>query len=224
MNVFKQLTKFEWFLWIFSLITVSISYTLVPQQNVFSLFACLIGVTALIFCAKGFVVGQVLIVIFSVLYGIVSYTFAYYGEMITYLCISSPVAICAIISWIKHPYKETKQVEISKMSKNQHYIMWILTVFVTVTLYFILKTLENANIIFSTISVATSFVAAYLTVVRSPFYAIGYACNDIVLIILWILATIENLSYLPMIACFVVFFINDLYGFFNWKKMEKSQK
>jgi len=224
MNVFKQLTKFEWFLWIFSLITVSISYTLVPQQNVFSLFVCLIGVTALIFCAKGFVVGQVLIVIFSVLYGIVSYTFAYYGEMITYLCISSPVAICAIISWIKHPYKETKQVEISKMSKNQHYIMWILTVFVTVTLYFILKTLENANIIFSTISVATSFVAAYLTVVRSPFYAIGYACNDIVLIILWILATIENLSYLPMIACFVVFFINDLYGFFNWKKMEKSQK
>lgn len=224
MKVFKQLTKFEWFLWISSLIIVSISCLLVPQQNMVSLFACLIGVTAVIFCAKGFVLGQVLIVVFSVLYGIVSFWFAYYGEMITYLGISTPVAICAIVSWIKHPFQETKQVEISKMTSKQYVIMSVLTVVITIAFYFILKALGNANLVFSTISIATSFVAGYLTFMRSPFYALGYACNDVVLIVLWVLATITDLANMPMIACFVVFFANDLYGFVNWKKMEKSQK
>ena len=224
MKIFKELTKFEWFLWISSLIIVSISCLLVPQQNMVSLFACLIGVTAVIFCAKGFVLGQVLIVVFSVLYGIVSFWFAYYGEMITYLGISTPVAICAIVSWIKHPFQETKQVEISKMTSKQYVIMSVLTVVITIAFYFILKALGNANLVFSTISVATSFVAGYLTFMRSPFYALGYACNDVVLIVLWVLATITDLANMPMIACFVVFFANDLYGFVNWKKMEKSQK
>ena len=224
MKVFKELTKFEWFLWISSLIIVSISCLLVPQQNMVSLFACLIGVTAVIFCAKGFVVGQVLIVVFSVLYGIVSFWFAYYGEMITYLGISTPVAICAIISWIKHPFQETKQVEISKMTSKQYAVVSVLTVVLTIAFYFILKALGNANLVFSTISVATSFVAGYLTFMRSPFYALGYACNDVVLIVLWVLATITDPANMPMIACFVVFLANDLYGFVNWKKMEKSQK
>ena len=90
--------------------------------------------------------------------------------------------------------------------------------------YFILKALGNANLLFSTISVTTSFLASYMTFMRSPYYAIGYSANDIVLIILWIMASIENISYLPMIACFVMFLANDLYGFINWRKMEKRQK
>ena len=64
---------------------------------------------------------------------------------------------------------------------------------------------------------------SYLTYLRSPFYAIGYSANDIVLIILWILASIEDISYLPMVACFVMFLANDLYGFYNWNKMQQRQ-
>ena len=77
---------------------------------------------------------------------------------------------------------------------------------------------------FSTISVTTSFVAVYFTFLRSPYYALGYAANDIVLIILWTLASMENISYLPMVVCFVMFLANDLYGFYNWRKMRKRQE
>ncbi|MBR2029831.1 MAG: nicotinamide mononucleotide transporter [Clostridia bacterium] len=224
MKIFKELTKFEWFLWITSLLIVTKSYLLVPNQNVITIFACIIGITALIFCAKGFVFGQVLILIFSVLYGIISFYFTYYGEMITYLCLSSPAAICAIVSWLKHPYKETKQVAIQKMTRKKYFVMIFLTIVVTFIFYFILKALNNANLALSTVSIATSFIAAYLTFMRSPYYAVGYAMNDVVLIILWVLAAIENVAYAPMVACFVVFLINDLYAFINWQRMEKNQK
>ena len=74
-----------------------------------------------------------------------------------------------------------------------------------------------------TVSVATSFIAASLTLLRSPLYGLGYAANDIVLIIMWIMATVDDPSYLPMIVCFSVFFVNDCYGFINWRKIRQCQ-
>ena len=87
----------------------------------------------------------------------------------------------------------------------------------------ILKILNTSNLIISTLSVFTSFIAVGFTLFRSRFYALGYALNDIVLIILWSLACVENISYLPIVICFVTFFIFDVYGFVNWTKMLKNQ-
>ncbi|MBQ8005278.1 MAG: nicotinamide mononucleotide transporter, partial [Clostridia bacterium] len=106
---------------------------------------------------------------------------------------------------------------------KQLIIMFILSIIVTFVMYYILKALGTANLLFSTISVTTSFLASYLTFLRSEYYALAYAANDIVLITLWVLATLSDVSYLPMILCFTMFFINDLYGFISWKKREKEQ-
>lgn len=72
-------------------------------------------------------------------------------------------------------------------------------------------------------SVATSYAAAYLTWRRSPLYALGYAANDVVLIILWGAALSSNPAYISVVVCFVVFLVNDVYGYISWRKMEKAQ-
>ena len=225
---FKTLTKFEKGLWITSLTVTLLSYAasffLGGTGSLLNLIASLIGVTALIFVAKGHVLGQILTVVFSVFYGIISVLFAYYGEMITYLFMTTPMAIVAAMEWIKNPYKNTREVKVHKVTKKQLAVMWCLAILVTFLFYFILKALNTTNLFFSTLSITTSFVASYLTYLRSPYYAIGYSANDIVLIVLWILASIEDISYFPMVACFVMFLFNDLYGFYNWRKMQKRQK
>ena len=76
-NPFRDLTKFEWGLWIVSMLVVTASFLLAPEQDVLSLCASLVGVTALIFVAKGYVFGQILIIIFAVMYGIISFYFRY---------------------------------------------------------------------------------------------------------------------------------------------------
>ena len=228
LSSFKTLTKFEKGLWLTSLAVTLLSYLLSylfsGGGDLLNLIASLIGVTALIFVAKGLVLGQLLTVVFSVFYGIISVLFAYYGEMITYLFMTTPMAIVAAIEWIKNPYKDTQEVKVHKVTKKQLAVMWLLALLVTVLFYFILKALNTANLVFSTISITTSFVASYLTFLRSPYYAIGYSANDVVLIILWILASVEDISYLPMVACFIMFLFNDLYGFYNWRRMQKRQK
>ena len=97
------------------------------------------------------------------------------------------------------------------------------TVAVSVIFYIILRALNTANLIFSTVSVATSFFAASLTYLRIPYYALAYAANDIVLIVLWALASAADASYVPMILCFTTFLVNDIYGFISWRRMEKRQ-
>ena len=222
-NPFRDLSPFEWGLWITSLAVVSASYLLCPDKDLLTLCASLVGVTALIFVAKGYVLGQALIVVFSVFYGIVSFYFRYYGEMFTYLCMSAPSAVFAMIAWLKNPYAQTAEVKVSRLSSSRLWAVIGLTVAATAASAPLLWLLGTNNLLFSVLSVTTSFFASALTFLRSPYYALAYAANDVVLIVLWILAAIADPAYLPMILCFVMFLVNDLYGFINWKRMERRQ-
>ena len=218
-------TKIEKNLWCSSVVLIVISFFVFGGGNLLTLAASLIGVTSLIFGAKGNPLGQLLIIIFSILYGIISFSSFYYGEMITYLGMTAPMAVFALISWLKNPYNGNKsEVEIRRLKKKELPVIVLLTTAVTVFFYFILKAFGTSNLFPSTISVTTSFAAVYLSLKRSVFFAAAYAANDIVLIILWILAAIKDISYLSMVICFVVFLVNDIYGFINWLKMRKRQE
>ena len=217
-------SKEEKGLWCLSVFLIIVSFCIFDRENIVTLAASLIGVTSLIFNAKGNPFGQFLMVIFSIMYGAISFSFAYYGEMITYLGMTMPMAIFALISWLKNPYNgKRSEVKVNQINKIEIIFMWILTVLVTVIFYFILDYFHTANIIPSTLSVMTSFLAVYLTFRRSPFFAIAYAANDIVLIILWMLASVKNMKYISVVVCFAAFLVNDVYGFISWRKMEKRQ-
>lgn len=218
-------SKGELVLWCSSVILITVSFCIFDRENFLTLAASLIGVTSLIFNAKGNPFGQFLMVIFSLLYGIISFTFSYYGEMLTYLGMTMPMAVFALISWLKNPHNGNKaEVKVNSLNKKEILFMWLLTIIVTIIFYFVLEAFNTANIIPSTISVTTSFIAVYLTFRRSPFFALGYAANDVVLIVLWVLASISDAHYISVVVCYAAFLVNDVYGFLSWQKMKKRQK
>ena len=217
-------SKVEIILWSSSVLLIIGSFYIFDKENYLTLLASLIGVTSLIFNAKGNPFGQLLMVCFSLLYGIISFRFAYYGEMITYLGMTMPMAVFALISWLRNPYKENKaEVKVNTISKNETIFMWIGAVAITTLFYFVLEYFNTANIIPSTLSVTTSFVAVYLTFRRSPLFALAYASNDIVLIILWVMASVYDIRYISVVVCFSAFLINDIYGYISWQKMKIKQ-
>lgn len=223
--IFNYFTNGEIALWCTSVSLITMFFFIFDRENVLTLTASLLGVTSLILNAKGNPIGQFLIVVFSVLYGIISYTFSYYGEMATYLGMTAPMAVFALIAWLKNPYNGNKsQVKVNRLGKTEIIIMAVLTIIVTIIFYHILSAFNTANIIPSTLSVTTSFLAVCLTFRRSKFFTLAYAANDIILIVLWVLATLSDISYLSVVICFVMFFVNDIYGFINWTKMQKQQE
>ena len=205
----RYFSRSEKLLWGGSVGLILAAFLLFDRENYLTLTASLIGVTALIFVAKANPFGQFLVIVFSVLYGIISYSFAYYVEMIKYLGMTLPMAVFSLITWIR--------------IRGEGVFLAVLAAAVTLLFYFILAYFNTANLLPSTVSVTTSFGAAYLTFRRNPWYAAWYAANDLVLVVLWVLASTVNIMYISVTVCFAAFFANDLYGFINWRRIEARQ-
>ena len=218
-----QFTKKEFLLWSFSVLMIIISFVTFSKDGIITLVASLIGVTAIIINAKGNPTGQALMIIFSILYAIISFECGYYGEMITYLGMTAPMAVAALISWLRNPYGDGNEVKVNHVKMKEVLFILVLSVIVTIIFYFILDFFNTANLIISTFSVLTSFEAAYLSFRRSAYFSLAYALNDIVLVILWGLVCLDNTSYVSVTVCFLMFLINDIYAFISWHRMEKRQ-
>ena len=135
-KLFAYFSKMELILWYVSVIFIIVSFCIFDSESYLTLISSLIGVTSLIFNAKGNPIGQALMIAFSLLYGIISYTFSYYGEMITYLGMTMPMAVFALIAWLKNPYQGNKaEVKVNSISKAEQLLMWLLSLIVSVAFY-----------------------------------------------------------------------------------------
>jgi len=217
-------TKSEILLWTASAGLIALAFMLFDRASYLTLAASFIGVTSLLFNAKGHPFGQFLMVVFSAIYGYLSLKQAYYGEMITYLGMTAPMALAALITWLRNPYSGSEaEVAVNRLQQFEILFMLMLSAVVTFVFFYILAAFDTAHLALSTVSVTTSFIAVYLTFRRSPFFALAYAANDVVLIALWLLAAGTDPSCMSVAVCFCLFFVNDLYGFASWLKMQERQ-
>lgn len=226
--MFKKLTtyftKVEIILLSSTALAIICSFLLFDRENYINLIASLVGALALILCAKGNPLGQILVLAFSTFYGIISFSYKYYGEVLTYAGMTAPMAVISLVSWLKNPYEKGKsEVKTASVTKRDIVLLSILTPLVTFAFYFVLKIFGTENLLFSTLSVTTTFVAVFLTYKRSKYFTIAYGVNDLVLITLWSLAAVRDISYLSVVICFISFLAHDIYGFISWQRMEKKQ-
>ncbi len=223
-NPLEDFKAIDYIIWFLSLAIILVASLLATQKDAFSIIISLIGASSLIFVAKGQPLGQFIGVLFAILYGIKSLFLHYYGEFATYVFMTLPVAIVTAVNWLKNPFDKNKsEIKIENINFKKLIITALSTIAVTVIFYFVLRALSTPNLIVSTISVATSFSACLLMLLRSPYYAVCYALNDIVLIVLWSMACVQDISNLPLVICFAVFLLNDLYGFISWILIRKKQ-
>lgn len=224
-QLFSSLTIIDYIIWTAAILFITVSFLIFDRNNFMTLAASVIGVTSIIINAKGHPLGQLLMLFFAAVYGYISFSFHYYGEMMTYLGMTAPMALFSLIAWLRNPFKDgNAEVRVNHLSVLEVAFMSLLTCLVTIIFYFILRYFNTANLIPSTISVTTSFAAVYLTFRRSAFFSLLYAANDIVLIVLWTLAAMTDSSYISVLICFAMFLVSDIYGFISWLKMKKRQE
>ena len=117
-GLIKYLTVTEWLIWSLS-VTAIITVFIIFGGGLLSFIASLIGVTSLILCAKGNPIGQVLMIVFSSLYGIISLSCSYYGELATYVFMTMPMSVYALVCWLKNPYENNKsEVRVISIGKT----------------------------------------------------------------------------------------------------------
>lgn len=223
-KLFKGWTKFEIIFLIVSLSAITICFLFNEDKNVLSLVTSLLGVIVVLTGAKGLLVSPFINIFYNILYIIISISQRYYGEVLIYIFLMMPLHITTIISWFKNKSnKDSNVVSVNKLNRKEYMVLGLVTVLVTFMFYFILKLLDTNELMISTISLTASLVASYLMLRRSSNYAIAFVINDIILITLWGIACVNDIALLPMVVTFMVFFVNDIYGFISWKKREKEQ-
>ncbi len=221
----KYFTPLEWTIMLVTLTAISIGFGISKDRSALSYASSVVGVVSILFNSKGNVVGQFINIAFAALYGIYSYTQHYYGEMIIYFAIMTPIYVFSIVSWIKHKYNGRKnEVAINTLKKKEFLFAGLGALACTAAFYFLLRALDTDNLIVSTISLTTSISAAYLMLRRCEYYSVCFIFNDVILITLWAMKIPDSgLSVLPSVIAFGTFLIVDVYCFFSWRAIHRRQ-
>ena len=223
MKIFKDWTNFEKVLLFGSILIVGIT-GIVFKSDLLTVSCSLVGIVTALLLAKGKNLGQVFGLLITILYSIVSFKNKYYGEVLIYALLMLPMYIIGIITWINHKNEKTNSVEINSIKKKEWVIVSCVFILVFVGIYFLLKYFNTNELIVSTISVLASLFAVYLQIRRSKYSFSFYILNDIILIFLWGIPVIHgNYVLFPMLLNPTINLINDIYGFYNWKKTENIQ-
>ncbi len=223
MKLLKDWTNFEKLLLFGSVVIVSV-VGLCFKSDLLTVSCSIVGIITALLLAKGKNLGQVFGLLITILYSIVSFKNKYYGEVLIYALVMLPMYIIGIFTWINHKNEKTNSVEINSIEKKEWVIVSIVFALVFVGIYYLLKAFNTNELVVSTISVLASLFAVYLQVRRSKYSFSFYMVNDIILMFLWGIPVIRG-SYIlfPMLLNPIINFINDMYGFYNWKKTEKIQ-
>ena len=220
----KDWNKLEKILLFGSIILVSLVGILF-KSDVLTITCSIVGIITALLLAKGKNMGQIFGLLIVALYSIVSFKNGYYGEVIIYSCIMLPMYIIGIVSWIRHQNKDTNTVEVNKIKIKEWIIVLAASIICFIGIYFLLKIFNTNQLLISSLSVIDSLFAIYLGVRRSKYSFYFYVVNDFILILLWgIPVATGTIILIPMVFNPVINLINDLYGIYNWRKLEKIQK
>ena len=224
MKLLKDWSNFEKILLFGSIIIVSI-VGIAFKSDVLTVSCSIVGIITALLLAKGKNLGQVFGLLITILYSIVSYKNKYYGEVLIYALLMLPMYVIGIFTWINHKSEKTDSVEINSIKKKEWIIVSVISIGVFIGIYYLLKAFNTNELIVSTLSVLASLFAVYLQIRRSKYSFGFYLINDIILMFLWGIPVLHG-SYIlvPMLLNPTINFINDTYGFYNWKKTEKIQR
>ena len=154
----------------------------------------------------------------------------YYGEMLSLFSERRcpPWRYLRLYSWLRNPHNGNKaEVKVGSLGKKEIVFMWVVAAISNRRILFRYRTTFNtANIVPSAISGHDELCLRLPDFCRrGQFFALGYAANDVVLIVLWVLASIADARYcFGRRTRFAAFLVNDIYGFLSWRKMKERQK
>lgn len=223
---FENIKWYEWVMMaVFAVTLVAVS--VVERSSAVVICNSLIGIVAVFFVSKGLIVGQILGIVQGIVYCILSAQNRYFGEVIVCACVTIPLYLIAIFTWIKNR-QDANVVQVNK--RNFGLLEWVITLVVMtvvgVGVYFLLKAFNTANLVLSTFSVVFTMTAGYLLVRRCEYSFVFYMISNMICIGLWTSLTVStgDMSLLPTALCYCIFLILNIFGIANWAKLKKTQK
>lgn len=223
MKRWKKWTNFEKILLFGSMLTIVI-VGIIFKSDLLTLSCSLIWALTALLIAKGNNLCRLFGILADTLYSILSFKNQFYGEVLVHV-IFLVMDIIWVISWIHHKNIETNFVKINNIKRKEWTIAAFVFLFLLVWMYYLLKFFNTNELIISTISVVLTLYALYFLVRRSKHSLVFYLFCDVTLILLWGIYVFQgNIELVPIFLNSIILFVNDSYGVYNRRKVEKLQE
>lgn len=186
----------------------------------------LLGLLCVFTQAKGKISTQFIGVIYFGFYIFISFTQKYYGEALLYLVIMLPMYVYGIIHWLANKDKKDNVVIVkSNLSKKEWIVSSLCCLCISIGVFFLLKAFNTSQLAVSTLAFVSMLPAVYLLIRRCKWNQVTFLINDFIVPILWLVLVIQgDYTFVPMCIYHIFQIAYDVYGLFEWKKLEKSQK
>lgn len=223
-NYFKDWTLFEksWLL-IFTLINIYLFFAW--KDTPVGLIASLTGMLCVVLVAKGKISNYYFGIINVMLYAYIAFNSKYYGEVMLNILYFLPMQIIGIYYWKKNTNRQKTKDDVRvKHLKPNEKLLWAILSILGVYLYGLILQYLGGNLPFiDSSSTVLSVIAMILMVKRVSEQWILWIIIDIVSIYMWFHVLLEGGNDISMLVMWTAYLVNAIYGYYNWKKMEKKQ-
>jgi len=222
MKCFKDWNNFEK-IWLITFTIINIYLFFVWHDTVIGLIASITGMLCVVLTAKAkissFYYG--LINIFA--YSYVAYQSRYYGDVMLNMLYFLPMTFVGIYYWKKNSKKEDKGIVRVRSQNWKQRIMWFSISIVALIDYgLILKIIRGTLPFIDSTTTVFSIIATIMLNKRLTEQWFYWIMVDVLSLVMWIYIFMTSGGDISMLVMWSAFLVNAIYGYINWRRMEKN--
>ena len=177
--------------------------------------------------ANGNKFGMIVIITSSVLYCINCFFYKIYGEIIVNVLLYIPIYVVSFINFCRNTNTENKNDEFLQVKKLgiRNLILAVTALVVgVIAVYFLLEVINSSFAFVNALTIVTFIIAMLLRLFRCIEFWWFETLGNVFNIVLWVLASLSDLSSVPFVLTTISSMFNSVYGYIVWRKLyRKSQ-
>ena len=211
-------------IWLLTFTLVNLYLFFIWQDSWIGLIASLTGMLCVVLTAKAKISSFYFGLINILAYSYVAYQSRYFGDVMLNMLYFLPMTFVGIYFW-KRNLKNNKKGEVIVKSLNwAKRFIWFGSSIVILTFYGLILTLIKGTLPFvDSATTVFSIIAIIMLNKRLTEQWIFWIIVDVLSIIMWAYIFITSGGDVSMLVMWSAFLVNAMYGYYNWRKLEKKQ-
>lgn len=182
------------------------------------------GAISIVLCAKGKIENYPFGLVQVAIFAYICYETRYYGQAAANI-IMIPLIIMGMITWKKNMRQEDEHTEVKarRMTPRDWVIHGVIFVVITALFSLLLIAVEGFVPVGDAIGLSLNLAAFMMQIRRYSEQWIMWIISDAWYIIMWVIALLnDNPDSSILLISYVFYLINCIYGYYNWRKLEKK--
>lgn len=214
------------YLWLFICSAAIALTSIIMGGGVVEFISSVTGIIGAILVAKGRLSSYYWGFVATVLYAYVAYKYQLYGEAIMYTILFTPMQVIGGVIWARQLEVKGDRAEVIKkyLTTKQRWALGVGTL-IAIALYAeFVSLLKGAAPGLDSATAILSILATYLMMKRYAEQWYVWIVVNVVAVTLWIQTALHHETQgWALLAMWVAFLLNCIFGAYQWRKLEKSK-